>query len=106
VLPAYISYFVERNSKSQESMITSHSSRTSNLGLILVKRLIYSILVGLLVTAGFIAIFGLVGLGITAAGTGVVKIFSLDCYFKRCCYSRNWSYQDIWKDNSCKYTIT
>ena len=51
------------------------SSRTSNLGLTLVKRLIYSVLIGLLVTAGFITIFGLVGLGISAAGIGVVKFF-------------------------------
>jgi cytochrome c biogenesis protein CcdA len=77
MLPTYISYFLERNSKSHESMIASgsSSSSTSNLRLILVKRLIYSALVGLLATTGFIAIFGLVGLGISAAGTGIVKFF-------------------------------
>ena len=75
MLPTYVSYFVERNSKSQGNMVASGNSSTSNFRLILVKRLTYSIFVGLLVTAGFIAIFGLVGLGISAAGTGIVKYF-------------------------------
>ena len=66
MLPTYVSYFVERHSHLQETTITSN---TSNLRLILVKRLTYSALVGLIVTTGFIAIFGLTGLGISAAGT-------------------------------------
>jgi cytochrome c biogenesis protein CcdA len=75
MLLTYVSYFVEMNSKSQKSMITTDQSGTTNLRLILIKRLTYSTLVGLLATTGFIAIFGLVGFGISGAGTGIVKFF-------------------------------
>lgn len=81
MLPTYISYLVERNSKLQQGdqkiTASGSSSSTSNtLRLISVRRLSYGALVGLLVTAGFIAIFGLVGIGISAAGIGIVKYFS------------------------------
>src|SRR5712692_10725826 len=81
MLPTYISYFVERNSQlqqRQQDMIASGSSSSINstLRLFSVRRLSYGALVGLLVTAGFIAIFGLVGIGISAAGIGIVKYFS------------------------------
>src|SRR5712691_8302702 len=81
MLPTYISYFVERNSQlqqRQQDMIASgsRSSINSTLRLISVRRLSYGALLGLLVTAGFIAIFGLVGVAISAAGIGIVKYFS------------------------------
>src|SRR2546425_11287472 len=81
MLPTYISYFVERNSQlqqRQQNVVSSSSNSNSNstLRLISVRRLSYGALVGLLITAGFIAIFGLVGLGISAAGIGIVKYFS------------------------------
>jgi cytochrome c biogenesis protein CcdA len=79
MLPTYISYFVERNSQfqqRQQNVISSTSNSNSTLRLISVRRLSYGALVGLLVTAGFIAIFGLVGVGISAAGIGIVKYFS------------------------------
>jgi cytochrome c-type biogenesis protein len=78
MLPTYISYFVERNSQFQQRQQNVISSSNSNgaLRLISVRRLSYGALVGLLVTAGFIAIFGLVGVGISAAGIGIVKYFS------------------------------
>jgi len=80
MLPTYISYFVERNSQLQQrqhNMIArTRGSNNSTLRLISVRRLSYGALVGLLVTAGFIAIFGLVGVGISAAGIGIVKYFS------------------------------
>src|SRR5712691_311856 len=81
MLPTYISYFVERNSQlqqRQQDMIASgsRSSINSTLRLFSVRRLSYGALVGLLVTAGFIAICGLVGIGISADGIGIVKYFS------------------------------
>jgi glucan phosphoethanolaminetransferase (alkaline phosphatase superfamily) len=57
-------------------MIASSSNNNGTLRLISVRRLSYGALVGHLVTAGFIAIFGLVGVGISAAGIGIVKYFS------------------------------
>jgi cytochrome c-type biogenesis protein len=79
MLPLYVSYFFEKNSRlQQETMIANSSSikSKSNTGLLnLVRRLTYGVLVGLLVTIGFIVIFGLIGLGVSAVGTGIAKYF-------------------------------
>jgi cytochrome c biogenesis protein CcdA len=66
MLPAYISYFVESNT--QQIIKASSSSR-----LISLRRITRGGFVGLLVTAAFIATFGLTGIAISALGIGVAK---------------------------------
>lgn len=80
MLPVYVSYFIKKNSQlQQQTMTTTINSSTQNSKnpklLILVRRISYGALAGLLVTAGFIAIFGLTGLGVSAVGTGIAKYF-------------------------------
>jgi cytochrome c-type biogenesis protein len=65
MLPSYISYFVESNT---QQII----NKSSNSRLILV-RLTRGGLVGILVTAAFIATFGLAGIAISSIGIGIVK---------------------------------
>ena len=66
MLPTYVSYFVESNT---HQIITSHS----NSRLILIRRLTRGGLVGFLVTAAFIATFGLTGMAISSLGIGIAK---------------------------------
>lgn len=68
MLPSYVSYFVESNT---QQIINSGS----NSRLILVRRLARGGLVGILVTAAFIANFGLAGIAISSIGIGIAKIF-------------------------------
>jgi cytochrome c biogenesis protein CcdA len=68
MLPSYVSYFVESNTQ----QIISASS--SNSRLILVRRLTRGGLVGILVTAAFIATFGLAGIAISSLGIGIAKL--------------------------------
>ncbi|MGH9976335.1 MAG: cytochrome c biogenesis CcdA family protein [Nitrososphaeraceae archaeon] len=80
MLPTYVSYFVERNSQLKQETIASNSSNTLDNSvksrlLISARRLIYSASVALLVTMGFVAIFGLTGLAISVAGTTIAKYF-------------------------------
>jgi cytochrome c biogenesis protein CcdA len=65
MLPTYISYFVESNT---QQIITASNSR-----LISVRRLTRGGFVGLLVTAAFIATFGLAGIAISSLGIGIAK---------------------------------
>lgn len=66
MLPTYVSYFVESNT--QQIISASTNSR-----LILVRRLTRGGLVGILVTAAFIATFGLAGIAISSIGIGIAK---------------------------------
>jgi cytochrome c biogenesis protein CcdA len=66
MLPSYVSYFVESNT--QQIISGSGNSR-----LILVRRLTRGVLVGILVTAAFIATFGLAGIAISSLGIGIAK---------------------------------
>lgn len=66
MLPSYVSYFVESNT--QQIISASGNSR-----LILVRRLTRGVLVGILVTAAFIATFGLAGVAISSLGIGIAK---------------------------------
>src|SRR5437899_1889143 len=70
MLPTYVSYFVESDSSPSQIQTTT----TSNyLGSISLRRLAKGALIGLLVTAAFIAIFGLTGLAISTIGIGVAR---------------------------------
>lgn len=75
MLPSYISYFFERMASniSINSGGSSNNSTTSRS--ISVKKLSVDALIDLLVTGGFVAIFGLTGLAISAIGTTIAKIF-------------------------------
>jgi len=66
MLPSYVSYFVESN---RQQIISARS----NSRLILVRRLTRGGLVGILVTAAFIATFGLAGIAISSLGIGIAK---------------------------------
>src|SRR5438128_4740909 len=66
MLPTYVSYFVESNTR---EIITA----SSNSRLILVRGLTRAGLIGLLVTAAFIAIFGVTGIAISSLGIGIAK---------------------------------
>jgi cytochrome c biogenesis protein CcdA len=66
MLPTYISYFVESNT--QKIIRGSSNSR-----LISVRGLTRGGLVGLLVTAAFVATFGLTGIAISSLGVGIAK---------------------------------
>jgi cytochrome c biogenesis protein CcdA len=66
MLPTYVSYFVESNT--QQIISTNTNSR-----LISIRRLTRGGLVGLLVTAAFIATFGLTGIAISSLGIGIAK---------------------------------
>lgn len=67
MLPSYVSYFVESNT---QQIINA----SSNSLLILVKGLTRGGLVGILVTAAFIATFGLAGIAISSLGIGIAKL--------------------------------
>lgn len=66
MLPTYLSYLVESNTR-------RINTETNNRRLILVRRLSRGGLVGLIVTAAFIATFGLTGIAISALGIGIAK---------------------------------
>jgi len=66
MLPTYISYFVETNT---QQIISANS----NSRLISVRRLSRGGLVGIFVTAAFIATFGLTGMIISSLGIGIAK---------------------------------
>lgn len=77
MLPAYVSYFIEsiikQNSSSKLASSTTVSS--NNLRLILARKIGAGILIGIIVTLAFVTIFGVTGLAISAAGTGITKYF-------------------------------
>src|SRR5947209_5397321 len=72
MLPTYVSYFVESDSSSSQIKTTTTTSNCY-LGSISLRRLTRGVLIGLLVTAAFIAVFGLTGIAISIIGIGVAK---------------------------------
>jgi cytochrome c biogenesis protein CcdA len=79
MLPTYVSYFIQSDSSSFPTSTHSLNFNTTtkmnrNAVHISVKKLAKGALIGLLVTAAFIAVFGLVGLAISAIGIGVAKL--------------------------------
>ncbi len=80
MLPAYISYFIESTIKqhslsnlAQSSNVRSGSGKISRL--ILDRKMGVGISIGIIITVAFVTIFGLTGLAISAAGTGITKYF-------------------------------
>jgi cytochrome c-type biogenesis protein len=79
MLPTYVSYFIQSDSSSSFPTSTpslnfnTTTKRNTDARLISVKKLAKGALIGLLVTAAFIAVFGLAGLAISAIGIGVAN---------------------------------
>lgn len=80
MLPAYVSYFIESTIK-HYSLSNITQSPTVNTGIsnslrwILARKISIGILIGIIITVAFVTIFGLTGLAISAAGTGITKYF-------------------------------
>lgn len=93
MLPSYISYFVERTTNSipikpqarkvtasNKPSVSNNNNNSINCPPVThqhtpIRRLIIGAVIGLLVTTGFVAIFGLTGLAVSAVGTTIAKIF-------------------------------
>jgi len=77
MLPAYISYLLGTNSRSQNgtpSMISGNKSiMRGNSVILAVKRVGRPACMGLLATLGFIILFGLIGLVISSLGVGITR---------------------------------
>lgn len=79
MLPAYIAYFIEstvkRYSLPNITPSTTVSNNNSNMRMILARKISIGILIGIVITVVFVTIFGLTGLAISVAGTGITKYF-------------------------------
>jgi len=77
MLPAYVSYFIQSTIKQNSSskLASSTTGISNNLRSILARKIGAGILIGIIITLAFVTIFGVTGLVISAAGTGITKYF-------------------------------
>ena len=72
MLPTYISYFIERNSSFPPTSSPTNKMNAAS-ALVSARKLAKGALIGLVVTVAFIAVFGLMGIAVSAIGIGAAK---------------------------------